>query len=546
MLKRSLVQSMKLPALLALVYCLLFNSFVVSFKFDYYKANLLLGTLELLKDLFYICVASFVIFYGLSINKFLLRVASLFLFFTSALASYALYFFKISPTKQMIRVIFENEAVETFEVLSMNLILWIIFACSICVVILWRYDSLISSSPSLLSSSRRRGFRSESANDLKLSSVGDRFNWIPAYAGMTVCLTLFIWNIFLPNYKILMQYFPIQYLHNTYLYISERSQNHGKIDISREFNFIDHSKKDIVGILVIGESARYDHFSVNGYSRKTTPLIEKTPNLYSFKAQACANITYLSVPCLLTKTTRETLDKALYETTFLSVLTKLGFQTSWIGTQSILKYLKNTSSNTIYDEVGISIIPGGSALYEMNAHDEVILPYLDNLLSKEGKKFIVIHTSGSHWNYVARYPEKFEVFKPVCESLSGKTDQPSCGQERLINSYDNSIIYTDYILDQVIKHLEGKNAFLIYASDHGESLGERGIYAHGSHMIAEQTTIPFIFWGSGVFTADHPELKASLKELQKKELSHDYIFHSVLDCLGVESDVVDKNLSLCK
>jgi glucan phosphoethanolaminetransferase (alkaline phosphatase superfamily) len=200
----------------------------------------------------------------------------------------------------------------------------------------------------------------------------------------------------------------------------------------------------------------------------------------------------------------------------------------------------------LYDEPQISIIPGGSALYKMNTHDGVMLPYLDNVLAKPKKQFIVIHTSGSHWNYAARYPSEFEIFKPGCKDISTQTDQPGCGEPGLTNSYDNSIIYTDYILSQIIKRLGDKNAFLIYASDHAESLGENGIYGHGTHMVPEQLTITFIFWASDKFISHHPNLLETLSRKTKENLNHDYIFHSALDCIGIASSIIDSSLSLCE
>ncbi|MES2214573.1 MAG: phosphoethanolamine transferase, partial [Pseudomonadota bacterium] len=303
---------------------------------------------------------------------------------------------------------------------------------------------------------------------------------------------------------------------------------------------------DIVGVLVIGESARYDHFGINNYQRDTTPNLTKTSNLFTFKAKAIANLTYLSVPYMISKSPMDKIESATHETSFLSVLTKLGFNTGWIGTQSILKYLKGHDAETMYDEVNISIIPGGSALYPMNAHDEVLLPYFENFIKDGGKEFMVLHTSGSHWNYVMRYPEEYEKFKPTCP-YQAKTDHTYCTPEGLINSYDNSILYTDAILARVIEKLKDKNAFLIYASDHGESLGEGGVYGHGSDMTFEQLTIPFIFWASDKFFENNPGLKQSLGKMQEAgvELSHDYIFHSVLDCSGVKSNAINQDLSLC-
>ena len=482
------------------------------FKFEYYKADIVRAVLELVKDGFYIFLASFIIFFGLSCNRLLLFLGSIFLFASGAFASYALYFFKARPTEQMLRTMFENDIAESYEMLSIKLIIWILLSIAICLGILLYYTK-------------------EKLQPRVLT---------------TLCLMLFVYNIYHPHYKILNAYFPIQYLHNGYLYISSKFHVIHKLDISEKFDFVSKADDDLVGVLVIGESARFDHFSINGYNRETTPTLAQTPNLFSFKAEAAANLTYLSVPYMLTRVTKNHLAEAENETTVLSVLTKLGFNTGLIGTQTILKYLKNHNNHTIYDEVNISIIPGGSALYQMNAYDEVMLPYFNNFLHTGGKEFIVLHTSGSHWNYTARYPSQYAKFKPTCSSHA-KIDQRSCTKEELINSYDNSIFYTDHILSQVIDMLKNKNAFLIYVSDHGESLGENGVYAHGSDLTPEQLTIPFIFWASDKFFTDHSGLKQNLARLQKskKELTHDYVFHSILDCAKIQSSIIDPELSLC-
>ena len=510
----AIIKKYRTQIALALVYFVLFNLSVLHFRFSYYHIGDIRSILELLRESVEIIIALFIIFFGLSYNRLLLAVCSLILFITGAIGSYALYFFKALPSKQMIRIFFENETSESLEILSIKLVLWLAF-----VIVVW--ISIII------------GLRDH--------------NRTPKYRILRIiCLVIFCYNIATPQYRVLQSYFPISYLHSTYLYTIERSRDHARIDISQKFDFIDHSKDDTIGVLIIGESARYDHFGINGYHRDTTPLLSKTRNLFSFKAQSAANLTYLSVPSMLTRASHHHIEDCMTESTFLSVFTKLGFTTSWIGTQTLLKYLKTYNTETIYDEVQMTIIPGGSALYKLNAHDEVLLPYFDKLLHKDCKQFIVLHTSGSHWNYAARYPAQYKKFTPDLLNTTTKVDQPNCNYEELINSYDNSVLYTDYILSEVIKKLENKNAFILYASDHGESLGENGIFAHGTHMNAEQLTIPFIFWVSDKFVKDHAGLLEMLQSKQKDEINHDYIFHSALDCAGIDSDVIDKSLSLCE
>jgi glucan phosphoethanolaminetransferase (alkaline phosphatase superfamily) len=191
----------------------------------------------------------------------------------------------------------------------------------------------------------------------------------------------------------------------------------------------------------------------------------------------------------------------------------------------------------------MSIIPGGSALYALSSYDEAMVPYLESALEKNTKSLIVLHPTGSHWNYAARYPKNFAQFTPGCEELSGKVDHASCGHDGLINSYDNSILYADHVLGEIIAKLKDRNAFLIYVSDHAESLGENGFYGHGSSEIPpEQKIVPLIAWFSDKYLANNPNLGYIP---HGKILSHDNIFHSILDCANIGSQIIDKTLSIC-
>ena len=250
-------------------------------------------------------------------------------------------------------------------------------------------------------------------------------------------------NIMTPKFSFLKTYFPMQYLHNSYVFFMGSSKKYTKEDISTKFTFVDSSDEDVVGVLVIGESARYSNFAINGYERDTTPNLSKIDNLASFKARSCANTTYLSVPCMLSRHGEDNLNIVDTETSVLSVLTRLGFETVWMGTQSITKYYKNKPGGSFYDEVNFHMIPGGSLVFLPNSHDEQMLPYLEKNIQSDNKKFLVLHSTGSHWDYGERYHREFAQFQP---DLGGsvKHDASSCDKEELINSYDNSILYTDF------------------------------------------------------------------------------------------------------
>lgn len=509
----------KLSLIIGFIYCILFNSSVFIYKFDYYKATTFKAVVELGKDFIYIYLTLFIIFFGLTIHRLLFITGTIFLFLSGAAASYYLHFFKITPTKEVIESFFATDTNEAYELISTRLIVWLVFSVSISIYTIKHFTI--------------------NNTKLFLTQILSAF-----------CLLLTINSIIAPQYKILNSYFPIQYLHNTYLHFSKTFHASNRQEIHKKFTFVDNSPDDIIGVLIIGEAARFDHFGINGYERDTTPNLKEVRNLFSFDAASCSNVTHISVPCMLSRHSSKDIDMVNRETSILSVFTKLGFDTNWVATQTLIKYLKTISLDTIYDDVNFSITPGGSTLIKMNDHDEVMLPYIENIASKVGKRFLVIHTSGSHWNYFERYPSHFQRFNPGCHYVGkvdfSKADPSSCSLEGLINNYDNSILYTDFFLSNVIAILKDKYAFVIYASDHGESLGENGRYCHGGEIAKEQFHIPFIVWVSEKFETNHPEFVNAIQSHKNHKLSHDNIFHSILDCMGISSEAIDKNLSLCK
>ncbi|WP_341749218.1 phosphoethanolamine transferase [Candidatus Tisiphia endosymbiont of Sialis lutaria] len=505
----------KLSLVFALIYFIFFNSVVSCYKFSYYKITFLKAILELSKDFLYIYFTCFIIFFGLTIHRLVFIIGAIFLFITGAIASYYLYFFKISPTKEMMGSFFSTDLNELYEIISIRLIVWLIFSLFSCIYTM-KHFSILDSKLFVT----------------KLLSA--------------ICLLISVNNIIAPKFKLLNSYFPIQYLHNTYLYLSNSNNKSSmRENIREKFSFIDQSDQNIVAVVVIGESARFDHFGINGYSRDTTPYLSTVENLFSFKAQSSSNHTCISVPSLMSRHPAKDIDKITGDTSFLSIFTMLDFNTNWIGTQSLVQYFKSKDPYTIYDQAKFSMLPGGSVLLTRLDHDEKMLPYIKNIVdSSATKDVLIVHTSGSHWKYSARYPKEFEKFTPKCNSTT-MVDQSTCDPIQLVNDYDNTILYTDFFLYSVIDLLKNSNAILMYVSDHAESLGEHGYYGHGGPMIPEQTTVPFLVWVSDEFKKKHPDLVNSIVSHLDTEISHDYVFHSILDCVGIRSAVIEKNLSLC-
>ncbi|MBC8305165.1 MAG: phosphoethanolamine--lipid A transferase EptA [Pelagibacterales bacterium] len=294
-------------------------------------------------------------------------------------------------------------------------------------------------------------------------------------------------------------------------------------------NAIVQDKEKSVIVLVIGESARSENFSLYGYDKDTNPLLSKIDNVYSYKAESCATYTTAGVKCILEHKNTGKLFEILPNYLFRNDVEVIWRTTNWgEPTVTIENYQRKSDLKKLCN--------GDACDY-----DEVLLSGLSEqiLTSQKDKILVVLHASTSHGpTYYKKYPKEFEKFNPVCESV----ELANCTQEELINAYDNTIVYTDYILAKLIadlKQLRGYNSSMIYISDHGESLGENNLYLHGipaSIAPKEQLDIPFIVWASD----DSIELKSN------QLLSQHHVFHSVLDFLRIESPIYDENMSVFK
>jgi glucan phosphoethanolaminetransferase (alkaline phosphatase superfamily) len=496
---------------LTIAYFMLCNIACVLYRFDIYQASgRYFATLEIAKDSTYILLFSYLLFSALSINRILYALTSLALFVSGATASYYLYFFKVKLSSKVLTAIFYAEIQDVTELVSSKLVIWVSFVVTVWYLIL-----------------RKFAYK-------RKKLLGQAFS--------LMCLFVVTYNIYNPQYRILKYYFPFSYLISLSEYISRSVDSQSVFDIS-SLDYQDGAAKDLVVVLVIGESARFDRFQINGYLKDNNPNLATIKNLRSFKSISCDSTTYTSVPCMLQRSDR--LHKK--ENTLLSIFSKLGFETSWLASQSMLSYLTSLDSKIIYDEVDFALLPGGSLLYPMNTLDQDLLPYLKKILfDKEGKKMIVLHTSGSHWDYEARYTDEFARYKPTCSGLAYKRDPSYCTRQEISNMYDNTILYTDHIISKIIESLKDKNAILFYTSDHGESLGENGVYGHGGQDIPEQMTVPFFVWTSDVFGNYSLEAQRKILTNEAKEINYRYLFHSILDCAGIKSQIIDPALSLCR
>lgn len=297
-----------------------------------------------------------------------------------------------------------------------------------------------------------------------------------------------------------------------------------------------HFPRRTVGVMVIGETARADHFSLNGYERLTNPALQEIDDLVFIEAEACGTSTAYSVPCMFFLRGHENYSPrvAASESNVLDVLESAGVKTVWIENNSSCK---GVCARTLEIDLraGMANSVNGAGQY-----DEAMLDVLKQVLTQnQGDMLIVLHMMGSHGPaYSRRYPQRFAVFQHPCEKVSPQ----QCDHQEVINAYDNSLVYTDYVLSRIIGLLDTDSracdSFVLYASDHGESLGEKGVYLHGipkSLAPEAQYQVPILVWLSSDFQADHGTHIAAVKS--GEFVSHDVIPHTLLGLFGVSTRV---------
>lgn len=300
-------------------------------------------------------------------------------------------------------------------------------------------------------------------------------------------------------------------------------------------------------ILVVGEAARADHFSLNGYQKQTNPLLEKEDIINFSNMYSCGTSTAHSVPCMFSIFDKENYNykKGISTYNILDILQSTNeVDILWRDNNSDSKGValrvpfedyKTSNRNTICEKEG-------------ECRDEGMLVGLDDYIVKNKGKdiLIVLHQMGNHGPaYFKRYPKEFEKFTPVC-----KTNQlENCTKEEISNGYDNALLYTDYFLSKTINLLKKYNdtheTAMIYMSDHGESLGENGIYLHGlPYFMAPdaQKHIGSFIWFGDEMKKDVPMHK--LLEKKDDQYSQDNLFHTLLGLFEVKTKVYDKSKDL--
>ncbi|WP_223866497.1 phosphoethanolamine transferase [Candidatus Enterovibrio escicola] len=336
---------------------------------------------------------------------------------------------------------------------------------------------------------------------------------------------------------------PTQYLYSGAKYIK-----YNYLESEIPFKTLDIAPIDTspteneVMVFVLGETARAQNFSSNGYSKNTNQYTSKY-EITSFENMfSCGTATAVSVPCMFSSMTRDNFDRrhADKQQNVLDLIQLAGFDVQWIN---------NNGCKNVCDRIPtINIdLSQNNPLCDGNyCQDETLLLPLEQKLASlsSNKTIIVLHMMGSHGpTYFKRYPNEHRKFTPDC----ARSDIQNCSSEQLINTYDNTIAYTDFVLSKVIEQLEKLpkkyKTSMLYVSDHGESLGESGVYLHGlpySFSPQQQRHIPMLLWSNN----NQHQTSCVKQQAKNQKFSHDNLFHSLLGWLSISSTAYQSQLDI--
>jgi len=463
-------------------------------------------------------------------NRFILKPLLIILFLTSSAAAYYMSVYGTIISDNMIQNIFETDTKEVYDLLSLKLFLHLFFLGVLPSFFVYKVKLV------------KNPIKKEIVSRLKLLI----FNILI----VPVLYLMFskYWVSFFRMHKPLRMYTnPTFYIYSLGKYINKKyftkpmKFKHIGLDAT-----IEKSGKPKLVIFVLGEAARYDHFSLNGYKRDTNKNLEQIKNLINFPdVHSCGTETAVSVPCMFSPYNRSEYSdkKAKHTDSVIDVMKRAGVNVLWRDNNSDSKGVA-VRIKDYEDYTHAHIKPYCN---DFECYDEVLLYNLQKWVDEHNNSkpvFIVLHQKGSHGPaYYKRYPKEFEKYKPVCKS----NQLQECKREEVVNAYDNTIAYTDKFLSEVIEFLKKnqKNyrVAMYYIADHGESLGENGIYLHGlPYFIAPdaQKHPASVAWFGKNFDVNI----SCVKKIAKESYSHDNLFSTLLGLAGVKTKVYNPNMDI--
>ncbi len=352
--------------------------------------------------------------------------------------------------------------------------------------------------------------------------------------------------LYVPGFDVTREIFPINVARNTITAVGRAiaTEHYHETSAGFKYNAVStHPAEDKeIYVLVIGETSRADNWQLLGYDRPTNPGLSKRSDIVTFsKALSESNTTHKSVPMLLSGLSAENFKDSIYVSkSIISAFKEAGYATTFLSNQgrnrSFIDFYADEADKTVF------LRDNGKSHYDT----ELIKPMKEFIAKSNcGKVFIVLHTYGSHFNYIDRYPAEASFFKPDKQALA-----ESRNRSRLINAYDNTIVQTDRLLDEIMNILEGEEccSSMIYVSDHGEDIfdDERDRFLHASPAPTYyQIHVPMVIWMSSEFRKKYPS-KFHIAQLNKdKDISSSKIvFNTMLHLAGISTDNYDATMAL--
>jgi len=483
-----------------------------------------------LASLFVTFCCGIILLMSLACFKYTIKPVLIMVLIASASAAYFMDTYNVIISDEMVENIIQTNVAEVADLMTIKFAVYFILLGLIPAIFIYRQKIQFLS------------LKKEIISRLKLFSL--------TFAIMIGVILVFgsYYTSFFREHKVLRYYSnPSYFVYSVGSYISQQfKENIGPIKkIGLDARIIPSNDRRKIVILVVGESARADRFSLNGYKKETNPLLKKENIINFSNFSSCGTSTAYSVPCMFSMYTRSDFDmtKGNSHENVLDVLSRAGVNVIWLDNNSSSKGVAKRVTAIDYKSKKTN------PECDIECRDVGMLANLPKYIKDhpKGDFMIVLHQMGNHGPaYYKRYPANFEKFKPVC-----KTNQiEKCTDEKINNTYDNVILYTDYFLSRAIGMLKTYNGnfdtSLIYMSDHGESLGESGLYLHGLPYFiapAEQTRIPALMWFNDGFASNKLNINA-LKLKTGKEYSHDILFHTLLGIFNVSTDIYMKELDV--
>ena len=474
-------------------------------------------------SLFLLLFTFMVFLFTLLSSRYLIKPILIIMLLISSFTAYFMNSYHVVIDSDMIRNTIQTDMTESLDLFNIRVVLYLIILGILPSIFIYKVEL------------KRDSFKVEFFRKIK----------ILLFSFVIILIILFSFSKFYTSF--FREHKPLRYYTNPTYWIYSigdyiaKTMNSGEViikPIGRDARIINIDKEPKLVIMVVGEATRADHFSLNGYSRETNPLLKKENIINLPHVSSCGTSTAHSVPCMFSLFDRDdySYKKGISHENVLDVLHHTDkIEILWRDNNSDSKGValrvpfenyKTANNNTICDT---------------ECRDEGMLVGLDGYINKQKNRdiLIVLHQMGNHGPaYNRRYTKEFEKFTPVCET----NQLEKCSKESINNAYDNALLHTDYFLSEVINLLKNYDkthqTTMIYMSDHGESLGEHGLYLHGfPYAIAPdaQTHVGAVVW----FGENNPKNIDSTKAY-----SHDNLFHTLLGLFNVETEVYKKELDM--